>query len=100
MSKLFSPAGNPPALPEDSQSLTVPGVWEKGKKQCFEEAHTFDSTQARQIVVQQNHGRSFRRQGGQRALTTTMHAGATETVRTPNPQAPRVLARRRQQSKR
>ncbi len=27
----LSPARNPPALPEDSKSLTVPGIWEMGK---------------------------------------------------------------------
>ena len=32
---LFSPKGNPPALPEDSQSLTVPGVWGRGQIPVF-----------------------------------------------------------------
>jgi type I site-specific restriction endonuclease len=30
---LFSPKGNPPALREDSRSLTIPGVW--GRRKSF-----------------------------------------------------------------
>jgi hypothetical protein len=33
--QLLSPKGNPPALPEDSQSLTVPGVWGRGQIPMF-----------------------------------------------------------------